>query len=82
LGNFIYNTIIQLPTPAQDFLSSSKYSTIAPNTDTEVLSTSECQAELIKWVDKHCCKGSRAAKNGVIQVTTFNALEVNNFVVK
>ena len=63
-------------------MSSSKFSTIAPNTDTEVLSTSECQAELIKWVDKQCCKGSRAAKNGVIEVTSFNALEVNNFVVK
>jgi hypothetical protein len=78
LGNFIYNKIIQLPTPAQDFLSSAKNSAIAPNTDTEVLSKSECQAELIKWVDRHCCKGSRAAKNGLIEVTSFNALEVNN----
>ena len=78
MGNFIYNKITHLPPPQQNYLSSPKNSAIAPNTDTEVLSKSECQAELIKWVDKQCCKGSRAAKNGEIEVTSFNVLEVNN----
>jgi hypothetical protein len=76
LGNFVYNQIIPLPRPVQN-LPPPKKSEIKLNPDTRPFTTSECQEELIKWVDKQGCKGSRAAKTGEIDVSTFNALEVN-----
>jgi hypothetical protein len=76
LGNFVYNQIIPLPRPVQN-LPPPKKSETKLNSDTSAFTKSECQDELIKWVDKQCCKGSRAAKIGEIDVLTFNALEVN-----
>lgn len=75
LGNFVYNQIIILPKPVQN-LPPPKKSDILKNSETKALTKNECQEELIKWVDKQCCKGSRAAKTGDFEVSTFDALEV------
>ena len=66
-----------MPRPVQN-LPSPKRSEIKLNPDTRPFTKSECQEELIKWVDKQGCKCSRAAKTGEINVSTFNALEVND----
>lgn len=66
-----------MPKPIQNL--SPKKSDIKLNTDTKVFSKRECQEELIKWLEKQCCKGSRAAKMGDLEVLTFDALEVNIF---